>query len=164
MVQKNEQKSAEKLWEARNTQLQNVSQFLMQARASYGRLMPVKADLRWQQNADDTFEIRVSGPFGVGATTISGRPDSVEVRTRNGTYQSNDPEQWIQAKMGWTLPLAGLRFWALGVPSPHSDAEVDLDREGRALLLEQDGWTLNYTEYQQAGARIVHKDSPGRWS
>lgn len=152
MVPKNEQKTAEDHWETRSTQLQNIDRFLMQARGSYGRLMPVKADLRWQQNADGSFELRVSGPFGIGASTISGTPDNVEVRTRSGTYKSNNPEQWIQDKMGWTLPLAGLRFWILGMPSPHSDADVELDREGRVLLLEQDGWTLNYSEYQKAGA------------
>lgn len=150
MGQKNGQKTAEDHWEARSAQLEKVDHFLMQARASYGRLMPVKADLRWQQNADRSFELRVAGPFGVGATTVSGTPDNVQVRTKSGTYQSNNPEQWIQDKMGWTLPLAGLRFWILGVPSPHSDADIDLDREGRVLTLKQDGWTLSYTEYQAA--------------
>jgi outer membrane lipoprotein LolB len=152
MVQKNEKKTAEDHWEVRSAQLEKVDQFLMQARGSYGRLMPVKADLRWQQNANGTFELRVAGPFGVGATTITGTPDNVQVRTRSGTYQSNNPEQWIQDKMGWTLPIAGLRFWILGMPSPHSDADIDLDSEGRVLTLEQDGWTLSYTEYQKAGA------------
>jgi outer membrane lipoprotein LolB len=152
MGQKNQAKTAEDHWEARSAQLENVDRFLMQARASYGRLMPVKADLRWQQNADGSFELRVAGPFGVGATTISGTPANVQVRTRSGTYQSSNPEQWIQDKMGWTLPIGGLRFWILGMPSPHSDADIDLDREGRVLTLEQDGWTLSYTEYQNAGA------------
>lgn len=152
MVRKNEQKTAEGLWETRSEQLQKVDRFLMQARGSYGRLMPVKTDLRWQQNADGSFDLRVAGPFGIGATTITGTPDNVQVRTRSGTYQSNNPEQWIQDKMGWTLPLAGLRFWILGMPSPHSDADIDLDSEGRVLTLEQDGWTLNYSEYQKAAA------------
>ena len=85
MGQKNQQKTAEDHWEARSAQLQNVDRFLMQARGSYGRLMPVKADLRWQQTADNSFELRVSGPFGIGATTITGTPDNVQVRTRSGT-------------------------------------------------------------------------------
>ena len=148
---KNEPKTAEDHWEARSAQLEKIDHFLMQARGSYGRLMPVKADLRWQQNADGTFELRVAGPFGVGATTVSGTPDNVQVRIKSGTYQSNNPEQWIQDKMGWTLPLGGLRFWILGMPSPHSDADIDLDREGRVLTLEQDGWTLTYIEYQSSG-------------
>jgi len=151
MGPKNQAKTAEDHWEARSAQLGTVDRFLMQARGSYGRLMPVKADLRWQQNADNSFELRVAGPFGIGATTINGTPDNVQVRTKSGTYQSNNPEQWIQDKMGWTLPISGLRFWILGMPSPHSDADIDLDSEGRVLTLEQDGWTLSYTEYQKAG-------------
>lgn len=152
MVRKNEPKTAEDHWDVRSEQLQKIDRFLMQARGSYGRLVPVKTDLRWQQNADGSFDLRVAGPFGIGATTITGTPDNVQVRSRGNTYQSNNPEQWIQDKMGWTLPLAGLRFWILGMPSPHSDADIDLDREGRVLTLEQDGWTLNYTEYQKAGS------------
>lgn len=157
MGQKNPPKTAEDHWEARSAQLQNVDRFLMQARGSYGRLLPVKVDLRWQQNADDSFDLRVGGPFGIGATTITGTPNNVQVRTKNGTYQSDNPAQWIEDKMGWTLPLAGLRYWILGVPSPHSDADIDLDREGRVLTLEQDGWTLTFTEYQSAGGYQLPK-------
>jgi outer membrane lipoprotein LolB len=151
MARNSESATAEARWQQRSAQLQQVDRFLMQARGSYGRLIPTKADLRWQQNADGSFELRIAGPFGIGATTISGTERQVQVRTRSGTYQSSDPEQWIADKMGWTLPLAGLRHWVLGLPSPHSEARLDLNLEGQVTTLQQDGWTLVYSEYQRSG-------------
>jgi outer membrane lipoprotein LolB len=151
MARNSESATAEARWQQRSAQLQQVDRFLMQARGSYGRLIPTKADLRWQQNADGSFELRIAGPFGIGATTISGTERQVQVRTRSGTYQSADPEQWIADKMGWTLPLAGLRHWVLGLPSPHSESRLDLNLEGQVTTLQQDGWTLVYSEYQRSG-------------
>ena len=150
MTRNNIHRTSEQRWEARSAELQHVDRFLMQARGSYGRLMPVKADLRWQQNADNSFELRVSGPFGIGAATIAGTENNVTVRTRSGTYQSDDPQGWIENKMGWTLPLAGLRYWVLGLPSPYSEADIELNPQGQIVTLQQDGWHLAYSEYQRA--------------
>jgi outer membrane lipoprotein LolB len=151
MTRHSEPATAEARWQQRSTQLQQVDRFLMQARGSYGRLIPTKADLRWQQNADGSFELRLAGPFGIGATTISGTQQQVQVRTRGGTYQSDDPEGWIEKKMGWTLPLSGLRYWVLGLPSPRSEARLALNLEGQVTALQQEGWTLDYSEYQRSG-------------
>lgn len=151
MTRKDVHKTAEDRWEARSAGLQHVDRFLMQARGAYGRVLPVKADLRWQQNADGSFELRVAGPFGIGATTVSGTLDDVIVRNSKGTYRSNDPEGWIESRMGWTLPLAGLRYWMLGLPSPYSEADIELNPQGQIINLQQDGWRLDYSEYQRAG-------------
>ena len=150
MTRNSTHKTAEDRWQARSEALQHVDRFLMQARGSYGRVIPAKADLRWQQNPDGTFELRVSGPFGIGAASIAGSENNVTVRTRSGTYQSDDPEGWIAKKMGWTLPLGGLRYWVLGLPSPYSEAEIELNPQGQILALEQNGWRLAYSEYQSA--------------
>lgn len=152
MTRNNIHKTAEERWQSRSASLQHVDRFQMQARGAYGRLIPAKADLRWQQNADGSFELRVSGPFGIGAATIAGTENNVTVRTRSGTYQSDDPQAWIESKMGWTLPLGGLRYWVLGLPSPHSEAEIELNPQGQITALEQDGWHLAYTEYMRGGA------------
>lgn len=142
------QKSAEQRWAQRRADLAQVDRFLIQSRLAYGKVLGVKADLRWEQNVDDSFEMRISGPFGVGAATISGTQKRVLVRTREGEYDTPDPEQWIQERMGWTLPIAGLRYWALGLPAPQSEASIELNLQGQAVVMEQDGWHLEYSEYQ----------------
>src|SRR3546814_3110178 len=55
------------------------------------------------------FEIRIAGPFGAGAVAISGTPDHVEIRTKDGVEHTDDPQAWLFQRAGWSFPIAGLR-------------------------------------------------------
>lgn len=145
------QQSPEALWLQRKAALEQIDRFTLQARVASGGAFGMKGDLRWQQNADDSFELRLAGPFGAGAVSIAGSPGLVEVRTREGSQLTTEPERWIRQKLGWTFPVAGLRYWALGLPAPKSPARIELDADGGIKVLEQDGWRLEYAEYQPAG-------------
>jgi outer membrane lipoprotein LolB len=94
----------------------------------------------------------VAGPFGVGAASISGRGKQIEIRTSKRTFTTDDPERDLHDRLGWTFPIAHLRYWVLGVPAPQSEAEVEFDDEGRLTTLEQDDWKMEVDEYQSAGA------------
>lgn len=145
------QKTAERQWAQRRADLAHVNRFIVQARLSYGKLLGVKVDLRWEQNPDGSFELRISGPFGVGAATITGTRKHVLVRTRDGEYETNNPEKWIEERMGWTLPIGELHYWMLGLPAPMSEAAIELNIKGQILVMEQDGWKMEYNEYQSKG-------------
>lgn len=138
-------------WEARRARLVQIDRFTLQARVSSGGLFGIKGNLHWRQ-APDGFEMRVAGPFGVGAATITGRGEEVEIRTAKKTFTTRDPEGDIKSRLGWTFPVSHLRYWVLGQPAPGSRAEFGLDQAGRVVSIEQDGWTLEYGEYQRAGA------------
>lgn len=142
------QKIAEKQWAQRRADLSHINRFIVKARLSYGKLLPVKADLYWEQNPDGSFDLRISGPFGVGTATITGTRKHVRVKTRDGEYDTPNPEKWIEQRMGWTLPISNLHYWMLGLPSPLSEAAIELNIKGQAQVLEQDGWRLEYSEYQ----------------
>ena len=142
---------SERAWEARRAQLSQIDRFVLQARVSSGGLLPVKGNLNWKQQRDD-FEMRVAGPFGVGAATIIGRGGTVEIRSSKGVFTTQNPEQDLHDRLGWTFPVSHLRYWALGLPAPGSDVEMELDDGGRITTLAQDDWTLEYDEYQDAGA------------
>lgn len=144
-MNKNQQKIAQAKWDERRAAVGAINRFTLRGRISSGFAM--RGDLRWQQNPDDSFELRIAGPFGIGALSISGTEDEVEVRTKSGVYKTKDPEGWVEQKMGWTFPLLGLRYWVLGLPWPHSKAEQELSLDGQVESLEQDGWTIDYTEY-----------------
>lgn len=135
-------------WSRRARQLQRVQDFSLQARVASGGVLGVSGDLDWRQRGED-FNLRFAGPFGIGALEISGNERDVEIRTRKNTYHTDDPEAFLRSKLGWTLPVLGLRYWVLGLPSPHSDADLILDAQGRARELTQDGWTLRYDDYQE---------------
>jgi outer membrane lipoprotein LolB len=137
-------------WEARRELLSRIDHFNVQARVSSGGVFGVKGNLSWRQQGDD-FDMRVAGPFGIGAASITGRGRLIEVRTSKRTFTTEDPERDLQERLGWTFPVAHLRYWVLGVPAPGSHAEVEYDRDGRLETLAQDDWTLEVSEYQPAG-------------
>jgi outer membrane lipoprotein LolB len=137
-------------WEARRELLSRLDQFTLQARVSSGGVFGVKGNLHWRQQGD-AFDLRVAGPFGVGAASITGRGRQVQIRTAKGTFETDNPEADLQERLGWTFPLTHLRYWVLGTPAPGSGAEVDFDRHGRLTRLEQDDWTLEVDEYQAVG-------------
>ena len=143
--------SSQPAWEARRAQLVRIDRFTLQARVSSGGLFGVKGNLHWRQ-LPDSFDMRVAGPFGIGAATISGRGNEVQIRTAKRSFTTTDPEGDLQSRLGWTFPVSHLRYWVLGQPAPGSKAEFELDRAGRITSIEQDGWTLQFEEYQDAGA------------
>lgn len=138
-------------WEARRELLSRVDRFTVQARVSSGGVFGVKGNLNWRQQRDG-FDMRVAGPFGIGAASIVGRGKQIEIRTAKRTITTEDPERDLHDRLGWTFPITHLRYWVLGVPAPGSHAEVDFDRAGRLVSLAQDDWILEVSEYQQAGA------------
>lgn len=142
-------------WQRHRRDVAAISAFTLDGRAANS--LGVKADLRWRQHADGTFDARIAGPLGAGAAALSGNPRHVEIRTANGVEASDDPEAWMLERAGWTLPLRGLRWWALGLPAPGSPAHTEVDGQGRLALLEQNGWTLLYTEYMDVDGMTLPK-------
>ena len=144
-------------WKTHSARLARIKRFELQGRVGSGGLIGVSGDLSWRQQ-DDEFHLRFSGPFGVGTLLISGTEDDVEIRTRKGSYRTDDPDAFLEAKLGWSLPVKGLRYWVLGTPSPHSPATLELDADGRAERIEQNGWTLTYTAYtEEDGFELPHR-------
>lgn len=135
-------------WRMRQAQLREIDAFLMSGRVTSAEL-GLRADLRWRESNDGQYELRLSGPFGAGAVELRGNAAGVEVRNSDGSQYTSDPEGWIRARYGWTLPITGLRHWALGLPIPDVAADSVLDDRGRLATLTQSGWQLHYTEYQQ---------------
>jgi outer membrane lipoprotein LolB len=142
-------------WDARRALLEEVDRFTLQARVSSGGVLGMRGNLNWTQ-LGDTFDLHVAGPFGAGAMAIRGTPADVEIRTRNNVYHTSDPDRFLHDKLGWAFPVHGLRYWALGLPSPESDAQMELDANGRILSMTQDGWDVAYNEYQ----RVAGLDLP----
>jgi outer membrane lipoprotein LolB len=147
---------AERNWAIRRSTLLAVQNFNLQGRLSESGLTGVRGELNWVQTGRQ-FEVRFYGPLGVGAATITGNPKNVEIRTKDGTFTTDQPEALMQEKLGWSLPLASLQYWLLGLPTPIRGYEeeprdtVKLDDAGRPQTIKQLGWKLDYDEYQTVG-------------
>jgi outer membrane lipoprotein LolB len=148
-----DRQAAQQAWTAHAAALTQINQFTLSGRLASGA--GVSGTLNWQQQADGSFNMHLSGPLGAGAMTINGTEKLVHVKTSKGEYSSADPQALIYRQTGWTLPIAGLRWWVLGLPSPRSASHVELDGAGRAMSIDQDGWHLAYSEYQEVDGRML---------
>ena len=104
--------------------------------------------LFWLQR-QDYFDIRLSGPLGRGAARLTGHPGDTVLEVANqGRYQSDSPEALLEAQLGWRLPVSHLLWWVRGLPAPDSKSQLSLNGNSQLGQLQQDGWTIDYTEYQ----------------
>ena len=65
----------------------------------------------------------------------------------------NDAEFELRMRYGWTIPVASLRYWALGIPDPEVPAITEFDEEGRLAHLEQSGWVVKISRYRDGGGQ-----------
>ena len=62
--------------------------------------------------------------------------------------RAESPEALLEREAGWSVPLAGLRYWIVGAPAPDGAVStLELDGQGRLARLEQAGWTVIYERY-----------------
>jgi len=145
----------DRAFRAREARLAAVSRW-----TAFGRLAiitpedSVNVSMRWRQRGD-AYEIRLTGPLGQGAVELSGDRAGVVLRTPEETWTSPDPESLMRERLGWSVPVAGLRFWILGRSDPRSVLEaLDLDAAGRPAELRQGGWKVRYLRYGEQGEAL----------
>ena len=112
------------------------------------------ASLAWRQSEQD-LEFTVSGPVGLKQATLVRTRNQLSV-LRNGERQLLAPgDDPLLAEFGWSLPLDHLPWWLRGLPSPALPAETQELSEGHLALLEQDGWRVEYPDYQWVDGRLL---------
>src|ERR1043166_6078577 len=68
-------------WADRKAKLEQIHNFSVQARAAVTGAATGSANLVWHQGPHD-FDLRVSGPLGIGAMTMAGDESEVRVHTK----------------------------------------------------------------------------------
>ncbi|MEQ9478733.1 MAG: lipoprotein insertase outer membrane protein LolB [Algiphilus sp.] len=133
-------------WLAHLATIRDISGFVVDGRLSEGSMG--SATLFWRQSGAG-FSARASGPFGSGAIALAGTPTAVTIRDGEQRITTSQPEAWLQQQLGWQLPVAGLRFWAVGRPMPGRAAVFAYNDAGQLAVLEQAGWRIHYEAYEQ---------------
>ena len=111
--------------------------------------------LRYYQD-DEDFRATISGPLGFGTIQIQGDRQQVTIIDKDGEeWLLPDPEVDLQVMYGWTIPVASLRYWALGIPDPMELAFIDFDEEGRLTSLEQGNWHIKIVKYREGGGQSM---------
>lgn len=109
------------------------------------------AAIRWSQQGD-RYTINLSAPLGQGVVRVEGDAKLVTLRTADQQYFAQDGEALLRQRLGWSLPVDGLRYWAVGLPNPRANSEEhQLDDRGRLHSLRQSGWDIEFRRYAQVG-------------
>ena len=139
-------------WQAHNQQLALLQQWTANGKMAVRTAdASESASMVWQQHDQDT-HLQLSGPLGVGATTIysDGRRLDVHQGDEHSTLDISTPDA-ILLNTGWDLPLLALTYWLKGLPSPDSKVQkLELDPKTELLQsLQQDDWEVRYDKYDQ---------------
>lgn len=107
--------------------------------------------LYWVQHQDQ-YDIRLSGPLGRGATQMQGDAQGIVLDIAGQpTMYAASAEILLEQQIGWRLPVEHLLWWVRGLPAPDSPSRLQLDSESRLGRLNQAGWTIEYSRYQNVG-------------
>lgn len=145
-------------WSARTSVLAGLDEWEFSGRIA------VKTDidgfngkLRWAQD-EDQFSATASGPFGAGAVRIEGDTQTVTITDNEGIQtELGSAEAEFRYRYGWSIPIASLRFWALGIPDPAVPAETELNDAGQLLHMTQRGWSVSFSRYAEGGGQLMPK-------
>lgn len=136
--------------------------FAMQGRVSvqYGD-QSLSGQLHWVAEAASD-EVLLSSPLGQGVAGISRNNQGVRL-TRPGEppVMAENVEDLTQSVLGFRLPLAGLRYWIQAKPDPARHSVVRLDAGGGVERIVQDGWQIDYPQYDQNRPRKIHVTREG---
>ncbi len=143
-------------WETRNRILAGMHDWQFKGRIGVSAGSEgFNGKLRYTQK-DDDFRATVSGPLGFGTIRIEGDGRQVTVIDKNGDeWMLPDPEVDLQVMYGWTIPVASLRYWALGIPDPSELAFTDISGAGQLTSLQQGNWHVQFAQYRDGGGQLM---------
>ena len=77
-----------------------------------------RVKVQWRQTPE-SYLLRFTGPLGVGLFEVAGGAGTVQAKFPGGrSVEAASPEALLEEEIGWSVPLAGLRYWIAGVPAP----------------------------------------------
>lgn len=134
-------------WQAHRAALADFDTWSLQGRVATGQLLGWTGNLSWRERAPH-FDVRLAGPLGAGGMRAQGTLDQVRIDTDDDKhFVTRDPDRLVEQTLGWSFPLAPLRYWALGLPAPGDYQRISVGTDGHLQSIEQDGWTVSYLDY-----------------
>lgn len=143
-------------WESRTLVLGGLDDWQFHGRiAVRSDIEGFNGKLRWTQDKNE-FSATASGPLGAGAIRIEGDSASVVLTDKDGIRTTlEDAEMELHDRYGWTIPVASLRYWALGIPDPRVPADTVFDENGQLERLRQRGWSVIISSYAEGGGQLM---------
>ncbi|WP_266156421.1 lipoprotein insertase outer membrane protein LolB [Dyella silvatica] len=104
-------------------------------------------DLTWTQDGD-RYEFVVRAPVTGKSFRLSGGAQGALLEGMDGgPLHGDDAESLMHKALGWEVPLRELRAWVLGLRADAGPAELSFGNDRLPSLLQQDGWSVDYREW-----------------
>jgi outer membrane lipoprotein LolB len=148
----------QQIWIAHQEKITPLEQWKVEGRIAVRHAeQGESASLVWEKKRD-IFKLQLFGPFGSGAIQLAGDKTHVTMHQNNKVFEAPTAEALLYQELKWHLPLSHLNYWAKGIPVPDMTIDhVELDPEGYLAVLIQDGWRIEYENYQSYGKWILPK-------
>jgi len=102
--------------------------------------------LQWEQDGE-TFRFTVHAPVTGKTWVLSGDARGARLQgLRDEPVAGADAASLLRREVGWQVPFAQLVHWARAARAP-GEAQVRFDAQGLPAQIEQDGWTVKYSDY-----------------
>ena len=104
-------------------------------------------DLSWTQDGA-RYEFVLRAPVTGKSFRLSGGPEGALLEGLDGgSLRGPDAEALMRKALGWEVPLRDLRAWVLGLRADSGPAELSFGTDRLPALLQQDGWAVDYREW-----------------
>lgn len=104
----------------------------------------------WHQQGE-SFDIRLSAPVTRASWRLEGQPGAARIEGLDGgPLAGPDARDLLRQAVGWDIPVQALAHWVRGGRAP-GPAELRYGPDGRPAELRQQGWTVEYRDWE-AGA------------
>ncbi len=99
----------------------------------------------WRQRPD-RYQLRIASVSGMTLAVIDTQADgeTTAMDARGNRYRTATARQMVEQLLGFELPVEHLRYWVLGVPSPHSAYRAARREGDRLVSFRQQGWQVRY--------------------
>lgn len=105
--------------------------------------------IEWQQNGAD-FDIRLSAPITRQSWHLWQQAGQVRLEgAEGGVREGEDAEALLEAVSGWKIPIQSMAAWVRGVRVAGA-SELSFDPVGLPVILQQQGWTVEYRAWNNA--------------
>ena len=105
--------------------------------------------LFWKRNGD-AHRMELYGSFGSRRIRILQDSEGAVLKdTKGKTVVGASIKEVLEERTGWILPVNELFDWVAGRPYTGSPSVMTWDIDGRLVMLDQAGWTVEFSEYQE---------------
>lgn len=111
--------------------------------------------IEWRQ-VGPGFEVSLAAPVTRQSWRLSGSPAGARIEgLAGGARQGDDVVHLLREATGFDIPVGALAAWTAGTRADiarFGPAEVDYTADGQLARLRQDGWTIDYLDWQPVAA------------